>query len=160
MSFMETLKKAIVNEIGKYRYYLIALAWIMLMVFFTYTAILSEAMMAGKSLEDVHWANQCTMISLIVNCGLLFMVVFDYMLAGKQISHTMMWLIFLDIILAIGIYGHTRILEDNALDNYKYPLSWSSLSLCLHLAFLIILLWLKERAIEQDMSEVVIVSEI
>ena len=100
------------------------------------------------------------MISLIVNCGLLFMVVFDYMLAGKDISHTMMWFIFLGIILAIGIYGHTKILVSSTLSYYKFPLNWPLLSLYLHLAFLIILLWLKERAIEVDMSEIVFVSEI
>lgn len=157
---MKNLINIFVKEIDKWTYYLMALAWIMLMVFFTYTALLSEAMMVGKTLESVHWSNQCTMISLIVNCGLLFMVVFDYMLAGKDISHTMMWFIFIGIIFAIGIYGHAKILENNALSDYKYPLSWPSLSLWLHFAFLVILLWLKERAIELDMSEIEIVCEI
>lgn len=157
---MKTLIIAIIDEFSKWQYYAIALAWIMLMVFFTYTAIISNAMMVGNSLESVHWNNQCTLISLVINCGLLFMVVFDYMLARKDISRTMMWFIFLGIILAIGIYGHTRILENNTLNSYKYPISCSSLSLYLHLAFLFILLWLKERAIEQDLSEVVIVHAI
>lgn len=157
---MNILIEILIKEVSKWKYYLIALAWIILMVFFTYTTILSEAMMVGKSLENIHWSNQCSMISLIVNCGLLFMIVFDYMLAGKDISHTMMWFIFLGIILAIGIYGHTKILVNSTLSYYKFPLNWPLLSLYLHLAFLIILLWLKERAIEVDMSEIVFVSEI
>ena len=152
--------KALTEEISKWRYYFIALAWLMLMIFFTYSTILSEAMMIGNTLEHAHWNNQCTLIALIVNCGLLFMVIFDYMLAGKEISHSMMWFIFLGIVLAIGIYGHTRILESDTLSSYKYPLNWSPLSMLLHLAFLLVLLGLKERAIEDDMSEVVYVTEI
>ena len=128
---MNILIEILIKEFSKWKYYLIALAWIMLMVFFTYTTILSEAMMVGKSLENIHWNNQCSMISLIVNCGLLFMVVFDYMLAGKDISHTMMWFIFLGIILAIGIYGHTKILVSSTLSYYKFPLNWPLLSLYL-----------------------------
>ena len=157
---MRQLFNALLKEMCKWRYYLIALAWLMLMVFFTYTAILSEALMAGRTLEYAHCNNQCTLIALIVNCGLLFMVIFDYMLAGKDISHTMMWFIFIGIILAIGIYGHAGILKSDTLTSYKYPLSWSPLSQSLHLAFLIILLGLKERSIEVDMSEVVVVYDI
>lgn len=151
---------SIINETSKWRYYLIALSWLMLMVFFTYTAILSESMMVGNTLEHAHWNNQSTLIALIVNCGLLFMVIFDYMLAGKEISHFMMWMIFLGLILAIGVYAHTSIIASETLFDYKFPLNWPPLSLSFHLGFLIILLWLKERAIEVDMSEVVIVSKV
>ena len=147
------------KEIDRKRYYLIALAWLLLMVFFTYTAILSGVMMANSNFDSVHWTNQCTVISMIVNCGLLFMVVFDYMLAGKNVPHTMVWVIFLGIIIAIGIFGHTGIMVTGKAANYKFPLNWPSLSLWLHLAFLFILLWLKERAVELDMSESEIVDD-
>lgn len=156
---MKTIWNALYKEFGRWKYYLIALAWLLLMVFFTYTAILSESMVAANSFASVHWTNQCTLISLIVNCGLLFMVIFDYMLAGKNIPHIVMWMVFFGIIFAIGIYGHTKILFASEVEKYEFPLNWSPLARCLHLFFLIVLLWLKERAVELDMSEVEIVDE-
>lgn len=156
---MKAIWNAITKELGRWKYYLIALAWLLLMVFFTYTAILSESMVAANSFESVHWTNQCTLIALIVNCGLLFMVVFDYMLAGKSIPHVVLWMVFIGIILAIGIYGHTKVLYASETEKYKFPLSWEPLARWLHLLFLIILLWLKERAVELDMSEIEIVDE-
>lgn len=139
---------------------MIALAWLVLMIFFTYTAIFTDSMLVGHTLESAHWNNQSSLISLIVNCGLLFMIVFDYMLAGKNIPNTMMWVIFIGIILAIGVFGHTKLLEANTVSTYKFPLNWNHLAQCLHILFLIILLWLKERAIELDMSEIQYVSEL
>lgn len=158
-SGMRTIWNVITEELGRWKYYLIALAWLLLLLFFTYTAILSESMVAANSFGSVHWDNQCTLISLIVNCGLLFMVVFDYMLAGKNIPHTVMWVVFIGIILAIGIYGQTKIISENKVDEYKFPLNWEPLAQWLHLLFLVILLWLKERAVELDMSESEIVDE-
>lgn len=151
---MGKIWNAFLREFNRRRYYLIALAWLLLMVFFTYTAILSGFLVAGSSFDSVHWSNQCTVISMIVNCGLLFMVVFDYMLAGKNIPHVMVWMIFLGIVIAFGIYGHTCIMASNMAPKYKSPLNWPYLSLWLHFVFLFILLWLKERAVELDMSEV------
>ena len=156
---MNLVWDAITKEFGRWKYYLIALAWLLLMVFFTYTAILSDSMVVINSFKSVHWSNQCTLVSLIVNCGLLFMVVFDYMLAGKSIPHIVMWVVFIGIILAIGIYGHTKILYAGESEKYEFPLSWEPLARWLHLLFFVILLWLKERAVELDMSEIEIVDE-
>ena len=112
ISSMKIIWNAITKEISRWKFYLIALSWLLLMVVFTYTAILADAMVVDKSFASVHWTNQSTLISLIVNCGLLFMVIFDYMLAGKNIPHVVMWIVFVGIIIAIGIYGHTRILRN------------------------------------------------
>ena len=155
-----TMKKiwtAIIKEKNRWKFYLIALAWLLLMMFFTYTTILSGSMVAANSFESVHWTNQCSLISLIVNCGLLFMVGFDYMLAGKSVPHVVMWVVFVGIILAIGIYGQTGVLYAGNTDKYEFPLNWKPFAQWLHLFFLVILLWLKERAVELDMSEIEVV---
>ncbi len=157
---MKIIWNAITKEISRWKFYLIALSWLLLMVFFTYTAILADAMVVDKSFASVHWTNQSTLISLIVNCGLLFMVIFDYMLAGKNIPHVVMWIVFVGIIIAIGIYGHTRILYAGETSKYEFPLSWGAFAQWLHLFFMAILLWLKERAVELDMSEIEVVDEI
>lgn len=149
----------IIKEMEKWRYYLIALAWLVLMVFFTYTAILSDSMVASNSFESVHWNNQCTLISLIVNCGLLFMVVFDYMQIGKEIPHNVIWGVSIGMVLAIGIFGHAGILKDAATSMYKFPLNWTPLARYMHFAFLLVLLWLKKKVVELDMSEVEIVDD-
>lgn len=151
---MKNIIKIIIKELERWRYYLIALAWMMLLIIFTYTAIISDSMMVGITFESAHWNNQYSLISLIVNCGLLFMVTFDYMLAGKSIPYSVVWTIFIGIILAIGIYGHAGILYSNTISDYKLPLNWPPLARWLHLIFLVTLLWLKERAVELDMSEV------
>lgn len=156
---MSILENLLLEKTYKWRYYVLALAWLMLMFFFTYTAIISEAMMLDKSLIDAHWINQCSFISLFINCGLLSMIVFDYLQPRREITHAMILFIFLGLFLALGIYGHTSIIEDNRLHCYDYPLKWKPLSLWLHLFFLFVLLWLKEKAIEQDLihdAEIVI----
>ena len=135
------IKQILKSEVGKWRYFLIALAWLMLMVFFTYTAILKGAMMVENTLEYAHWSNQCNVIALIVNIGLIAMIIFDYRLSSNNMSHTMLWLIFIGIFLAIGIYGHALIHQSDSLSDYRIPLSWSPLSMSLHLAFLLVLLW-------------------
>lgn len=137
-------------EAGKWQYYLLSLAWTVLMMFFTYTAIFSEAMLANHSFETAHWHNQSSLISMVVNCGLLLMIIFDYMVAGKRMSYRVVLMMMIGILFAIGVYGHSIILKGNRLDYYDWPLNWQSLSKVLHGGFLLILLWLKERAIEID----------
>lgn len=148
------IKQILCRELYMWRYYFIAISWLLLMMVFTYTVIVYQSMIAGNSLNSVHWGNQSSLIALIVNCGLLFMAVFDYMLTGKPISYKMMITIFVGIIIAIGIYGHTGIMASHIETNYKFPLNWSNLSLCMHTLFLMILLWLKERSIEGDEERV------
>ena len=58
-----------------------------------------------------------------INCGLLFIVIFDYMLTGKIIPHMVMWMVFIGIIFPIGIYGHTRILFASEVEKYEFLLS-------------------------------------
>lgn len=143
---MEILK----YEAGKWQYYLLSLAWVVLMIFFTYTAIFSEALLADHFFGTAHWHNQSSLISMFVNCGLLLMIIFDYMVAGKRMSSRVVLMMMIGILFAIGVYGHSMILNGNRLSNYDWPLNWWNLSKALHGGFLLILLWLKERAIEMD----------
>ena len=149
-SIYDEIKQILYRELCMWRYYVIALSWLLLMMIFTYTVIVYGAMVVGNSLNSVHWENQSSLISLVVNCGLVFMAVFDYLLTGKSISYKMMTTIFVGIIFAIGIYGHTGIMATHTETNYKCPLNWPNLSLWMHTLYLIILLWLKERSIEGD----------
>lgn len=144
----------------KGKFYVIALSWLLLMMFFTYTIIISESFVATNSFDEVHFKNQCSLVSLIVNCGLVFMIVFDYKVASdKDIPTNFVLVSLVGIVLAIALYGHANVLTANELDQYKFPLNWDCLSRLLHFTFLFILLYLKERVVELDMEKEKIVTD-
>lgn len=129
------------------RYYAISLSWLLLIIFFTYTAILSSIFLTGKCFDDEYFRNQCQVISMIVNMGLMAMVVFDYMSAGKQMSNKDVVLLILGMLLIVGIYGHSGIMDSKTVNQYEIPLNWAGFSFLQHLILFTILWKLKAKSL-------------
>lgn len=130
-----------------WRYYAISLSWLLLIIFFTYTAVLSSIFLTGKCFDEEYFKNQCQVISMIVNMGLMAMVVFDYMSAGKQMSNKDVVLLIIGMLLVVGIYGHSGIMDSKAGNQYEIPLNWTGFSFLQHLILFTILWKLKAKSL-------------
>ncbi len=129
------------------RYYAISLSWLLLIIFFTYTTILAAIFLTGKSFDAEYFRCQSMIISMIVNIGLMAMVEFDLMAAGKQISHSNVFFLLVGICFAVGIYGHADIMCNKSDGQYTFPLNWNGFSFVLHLLLFIILWILKAKSL-------------
>lgn len=125
--------------------YVASLSWLLLIIFFTYTAILASAFLAGKSFDTEYFSSQCQVISMIVNMGLTAMVVFDYISVGKQFSNWDVVLLIVSMLFAVGIYGHSDIMITKSTNLYEFPLCWTGFSFLLHLLLFSILWRLKAK---------------
>jgi hypothetical protein len=128
-----------------WRYYIISLSWLLLIIFFTYTAILASAFLTEKSFDAEYFRSQCQVISMIVNMGLTAMVVFDYISVGKQLSNWDVVLLIVSMLFAVGIYGHSGIMYTKSTDLYEFPLCWTGFSFLQHLLLFSILWKLKAK---------------
>jgi len=75
------------------------------------------------------------------------MVLFDYMVAGQQISYKDVILLLVGILFAIGIFGHSKIFFTSQDSRFICPLNWIGFSFVLHVIFLFILLELKAKSL-------------
>ena len=136
-----------VSMILWWRYYAISLSWLLLIIFFTYTAVLSSIFLTEKCFDVEYFKSQCQVISMIVNMGLMAMVVFDYMSAGKQMSNKDVVLLIIGMLLVVGIYGHSGIMHSKAGSLYEIPLNWTGFSFFQHLLLFAILWNLKAKSL-------------
>lgn len=129
------------------RYYAMSLSWLLLIIFFTYTAILSSVFFTGKHFDIEYFQSQCQVISMVVNMGLMAMVVFDYMAAGKQMSNWDVVFLIVSMLFAVGIYGHSGIMNTNSMGKYEFPLCWTGFSFLQHFLLFVILWKLKAKSL-------------
>lgn len=142
----------------EWRNYMIALSWLSLIIFFTYTTVLSSAFIVNMSFFNEYFEYHNHLISMIVNFGLIVMVVFDFSSAGKQVSNTDLFLLSLGFICAVGIYGHSLIVCNDELDSYTFPLSNPNFSYILH-AFILAIIWylkVKSLSLEANSKSVIV----
>ena len=143
-----TIIKYIIDSVKLWgRYYAISLSWLLLIIFFTYTTILAAIFLTEESFDTEYFSCQCMIISMIVNIGLMAMVVFDLMSAGKQLSNLDVFFLLVGICFAVGIYGHAGIMCNNSNGQYTFPLNWKGFSFVLHLLLFIILWRLKAKSL-------------
>ena len=84
---------------------------------------------------------------------MIFMVYWDYFIAGRQINNNYFFLMFVGIFLAVSVYGHSSVVDDNMYSKLIFPLSWKGFSYVLHILFLAVLTILKEKSYEFDYAE-------
>ena len=105
----------------------------------------SSAFLTGKSFDIEYFRSQCQVISMIVNMGLTAMVVFDYISVGKQLSNWDVVLLIVSMLFAVGIYGHSGIMNTKSTDLYEFPLCWTGFSFLQHILLFSILWKLKAK---------------
>ncbi len=130
----------------------LSIAWLILIVFFTYTPLVHFALKstANTSFISEYSNHQYCGIALIVNLGLLIMVIFDYIGANKKVSVKLLVSVLVAVALIIGIYLHVGAYVANTLWQYIYPIKSHSLSIVFHVLFLLIVLSIKTKSMESN----------
>lgn len=135
--------KILVKILERKRYYLMSLSWVLLLCFFTYTALIVSFFVKAGSFSGVYFSNQSQVVSMIVNVGLLVMVVFDYMSSDDQLPINNVMILLVGILFAMCIYGHSYLFSNHLETKYIAPISWNGLSFVSHVMFLLVLCYLK-----------------
>ena len=136
--------------IYQYKAWMIAVSWMLLLSLFTYTEMACGLLKADIALLDVYTASQTAVIALVVNIGLLFMLVFDFMGAGKHISNSVVISIMVAVLLSVLVFGASRLHASGQISHYVAFLQNQEVLYGFHLLFLCILTWLKFKSIEDE----------
>ncbi|WP_294631077.1 hypothetical protein [uncultured Bacteroides sp.] len=152
--------KSINNWAIKNKHYFLSITWLVLIVLFTYTPLVHHALKISDVLfVDEYCKNQQCGLSLLVNLGLLLMVVFDYIGAGKHTTTKLLVLVLCAVFVLLGIYLHTGIYVAKELSQYVYPISENNLSMILHIFFFCILLHIKIESMEEQKIDNMVIQE-
>ena len=141
------------NFVRKNKRYVLSVLWLLLIVLFTYTPLVSAGLKVDVVFADTYCRNQYDWIAMFVNFGLLLMVVFDYWGTGKRPT-TVLWawsIVASAIVMAI--FAHTGMYVRKELTAYVHPFSDYRLSYILHLAFFGILLYIKIKSMDNGLPE-------
>ena len=152
--------KSINNWAIRNKHFFLSISWLILIVLFTYTSLVHHALkISDTPFLDEYCKNQQCGISLLVNLGLLLMVVFDYIGAGKRSTIKLLLLVLCAVFVVFGIYLHAGSYVAQELSQYIYPISKTNLSLFMHAFFFCILLYIKIESIEEQKIENIVIQE-
>lgn len=156
MYYWNDIKQGIMNFIRRNKHYALSFTWLVLIILFTYTSLVYFALQVmDTSLVNEYCKDQQCGISLLVNLGLLSMVIFDYIGAGKIVTNKMLLIILAAVFLIFGIYLHAGVFMSDKLTKYVYPISNTYFSMVLHIIFFIILFYIKVKSIEECDTDIV-----
>lgn len=128
---------------NKLKMMLLSLAWLLLMVFFTYTILIISAFDKDINFLNAYCTNQNSAISLLVNVGLILMLMFDCISNRIKASYNLFGLFLSATIVAICIFCWSGAYLDNSYSHYFFPINWIYLAYLLHIIFLILIFSLK-----------------
>ena len=142
------------------KHYFLSITWLVLIVLFTYTPLVHHALkISDIPFVDEYCNNQQCGISLLVNLGLLLMVVFDYIGAGKHSTTKLLLLVLCGVFVVFGIYLHAGSYVAKELCQYVYPISENNLSMFLHILLFGILLYIKIESMKEQKIESMVIQE-
>ena len=148
------------NITKKNKHWLSSISWLLLIILFTYTPLVDEALKMDNAFDKMYRESQSNWIALFVNYGLLLMVAIDYLAASKRPTGKEILLLIAGFFLGMFICAHTNAYNLNKLEGYIKPLSCHQLSYVFHLLFLGILFYLKTKSLEEiSENDVLVVNE-
>lgn len=148
------------NWVIRNKHYVLSITWLVLIMLFTYTPLVHHALkISDIPFVDEYCNNQQCGISLLVNLGLLMMVVFDYIGAGKHSATKLLLLVFWGVFVVFGIYLHAGLYIAKELCQYVYPISENNLSMFLHILFFSILLYIKVESMKEQRIESMVIQQ-
>lgn len=136
--------------IYKYQAWIIAVSWVLLLSLFTYTEMVCGLFKTGIAFLEVYTETQTPVIALVVNVGLLFMLVFDFMGAGKRFTNRLVVSVMIAVLLSVLVFGASRLHASGQIKLYVPFIQNAWLLYGLHILFLCILTWLKYKSIEDE----------
>ncbi len=121
----------------------LALVWLLFILFFTYTILIVEAVKVSGNFYKLFYTSQSEYIALFVNAGIIIMLLFDNHAVNKELQGFRYYIPYLGLILCIALMAHCRSNVDNQLREYKYPISYEKLSFIIYCCFIGIVYILK-----------------
>lgn len=126
---------------------LLSLAWVLFMVFFTYTALVVELLEKNGDFYKLFYLEQSQYISLFVNVGIVIMLLFDNHLTGNRYSGPAYYLPLFAILLCLTIKAHCDLNVQDGIKDYIYPICEKRLSVFAYCIFLFMVYILKARSL-------------
>lgn len=148
MSSDNSLKMRIMNILK-------ALAWLLLLVLFTYTPIIAAMFMNNGSVVDSYYESQHMAISLFVNLGLLGMVLIDYFSVYPTIDWRVALVLSIGVFATFVIYVHCGIIYHGKGYLYKYIINNIWLSPISHCVLLAVIWNIKYRSLSKPVSYII-----
>lgn len=95
------------------------------------------------SFIETYSRSQASVVSLIVNFGLVLMLIFDYIRSTETLKKWMFGLFGSAMLVAIGVYAHGLIVEERHLNDFLMPISYPYFGFILHIIFLFFICGMK-----------------
>lgn len=120
-----------------------ALAWVLLLVIFTYTPIVAAAFMKEGDVLAEYFKSQHHAIALFVNIGLLGMVLIDYFSVYPTVDGRLAIILSVGVLALFVIYIHAGIVFYDKGSLYKGIINNRWLSVAAHIVLLLIVGFIK-----------------
>lgn len=137
----------------KFKAICFSILWLTLLLFFTYTPLVSALVHADMNFFKEYTSMQCHTIAMVVNFGLVFMLVVDAWGANMSQSVWQQVLSYLSFFLVIGIYWHSKECINDNLENLSYFLKWNHLAFVMHIVLIMLLLISKTYSVYKTSAE-------
>lgn len=120
-----------------------ALLWTLFMSFFTYTSYWVALVSVGVSFLDGFVDGQSSIVSLVVNFGLVLMLIFDYMSSSDTSKKWMFGLFGISMFVAVMVYAHSLMAAQQRLNEFIMPISFPDFGITMHSLFMALLCGMK-----------------
>ena len=140
----------LMTYVTKHRGWMISVSWVMLLSLFTYTDVFCSMFKVESSFFLDYKSSQMHGISFMVNVGLLIMLVFDFIGAGKHFSNVKVVFILVAVLLAFLIFTFAKLHHTGEIINYIEMIRCTSLVYVFHTLYILILVWLKHESIADE----------
>lgn len=120
----------------------VALSYVGLLVFFTYTPLAVELISENRNLLSLYNATQSSYLSMLVNLGILLLMELDYVSGKKFVPRNAI----IGTIIAVMVIAAICGLAFNATTYHRQlicPFGWQYLGMTLHLCFVLYLAYVK-----------------
>lgn len=126
----------------------LALAWVLFMMFFTYTALVVELLKIDGNFVGLFYGEQSRYIALFVNIGLVVMLLFDnHVSLGKKLHGAFYYVPIIGIILSILLMTHCRLVVAEAHKIFVKPISREELSFVIYGFLMLVIYLLKVKSL-------------
>lgn len=132
-----------------------ALAWLLLLVLFTYTPIIAAMFMNNGSVVVSYFESQHLAISLFVNLGLLGMVLIDYFSVYPTIDGRIALVLSIGVFATFVIYVHCGIISHDNGHLYRGIINNKWLSPLSHSVLLVVIWHIKYRSLNKPDSYII-----
>lgn len=127
-----------------------AFLYVLLLVFFTYSAVLSHGLKSFSHFWSEYVQNQGSLFALVTNYGLLFLLIIDNAYSGKRPHDNWLPQMGAFTLVSIFTFVHARVVaHPDVYSNYAVLLKMPFLFAVMHLSLLGYLVYVKYQSLKE-----------